>query len=67
MYVPTNNRYTVKAGDNGAIYITDKRLQSTRRYFPREFVYGQMGYNSETAEYPNYVHGLVWNIVDRSH
>jgi hypothetical protein len=66
MSTPTNPRYTVALGSNGLLYINDKRLQSTRSYSPAEFVSGQMRHNTDTDDYPDYVHGLVWQLVDRS-
>ena len=66
MSTPNNPRYGVSLGSNGLLYVNDKRMQTTRSFSPREFVYGQGSYEPLTADYPDYVHGLVWALVDRS-
>ena len=61
---PKNPRYSVYKHDDGSTHVIDKKTGKDRRYFPTCFVYGQMGYDPETSKYPDYVHGLFWDLND---
>lgn len=64
MSTPRNPRFSVRLQSDGSVLIAERGVSAPRRWFPAAFVYGQSGYDTETAGYPDYVHAELWRQHD---
>lgn len=62
MKAPKNAIYSVVKNADGSLTVSNRITGIDRRYFFTCFLYGQRGYDSSTSKYPDYVHGLVWDL-----
>ena len=44
------------------ITILDTKIKKSSVWYPEEFIYGKGMFKEETDIFPNYVHGLVWDL-----
>jgi len=49
--------------DGNDVRILNCKNGIIKNYDIREFVYGQIMYNENTDNYPNYVHGTIWDTI----
>jgi hypothetical protein len=55
-------KYSVTKQGN-SIFVHNNRTGYYNQHQVTEFIYGQIGYNERTEQYPNYVHLKVYELT----